>query len=103
MLGRKTLPAGLLEITATTDTIFNYVSELPKIRAFQVTSARLAAPSRAPQGAQRGTQPAFTRSAHPASGSPSSSRLQKQLVLSVVLKCEHSTPQLGNKILAMKM
>lgn len=42
-------------------------------------------------------------SACKASGSPYSFSLQKQLVLDIVLKCEHSTPQLGNKILAMKM
>lgn len=103
VLGHKTLPDGLLEITATTDTILNYISELPKIWEFQVTSACPAAPSCAPRGAQQGIQPAFTLSACNASGSPYSSSLQKQLVLNVVLKCEHSTPQLGNKILAMKM
>lgn len=103
VLGHKTLPVGLLEITATTNTVLNYISELPKIWEFQVTSAHPAAPSCALRGAQQGTQPAFILSAHNASGSPYSSSLQKRLVLNVVLKCEHSTPQLGNKILAMKM
>lgn len=103
MLNHKTLPVGRLEITAATNTILNYVYELPKIWEFQVTSACPAAPSCASRAAQQGIQPAFTLSACNVSGSPYSSSLQKQLVLDVVLKCEHSTPQLGNKILAMKM
>lgn len=93
----KTHSVVLLEITAT---VLSFISEAPKIWDFQVTSACPAAPCCAPGG---GTQPALTLPACTKPGSPHSSSLQKQLVLHVVLKCEHSTPQLGNKILAVKM
>lgn len=106
----KPLCVVLLEITATTNAVLSYISEAPKLHfwssetpkiwEFEVTSACPAAPSCAPRG---GTQPAFTLPACDTSGSPHSSSLQKQLVLDTVLKCEYSTPQLGNKILAMKM
>lgn len=98
MITWKTLCAVLLEIT-TTNTVLSCISEVPRIREFQVTSACPAAPCCAPRG---GTQPAFTLPACSTPGSPHSSSLQKQLVLHIVLKCEHSTPQLGNKILAVK-
>lgn len=58
MLSQKTLGVVLLEITATTSIFLSYISEAPKIREFQVTSACPAAPSCAPRGE---TQPAFTR------------------------------------------
>lgn len=45
VLGCKTLLVGLLEITATTDSILNYISEQPKLWEFQVTSACPVAPS----------------------------------------------------------
>lgn len=95
----KSLPSGLLEITTTTDIVLKSL----KTQEFQVTSASPSAPSCALEDSHKEASQPLPGLQAKRPALVTAPIYKKQLVLKAVLKCAYSTPQLGNKILAVRM
>lgn len=95
----KSLPSGLLEIMTTTDIVLKSL----KTQEFQVTSVSPSAPSCALEDRHKEASQPLPGLQAKRPALVTAPVYTKQLVLKAVLKCEYSTPQLGNKILAVRM